>query len=63
MVSEPPQSRYEGEHTHTGHWVRAEIEGQPVLMAREVQFDGQIVTLRDVQGLPMRSGPRRGAAK
>ena len=26
---------------------RAEIEGQPVLMAREVQFDGQVITLRD----------------
>ena len=31
---------------------RAEIEGQPVLMAREVQFDGQIITLRDAQGMP-----------
>lgn len=32
-------------------------------MAREVQFDGQIVTLCDVQGMPTWSGPRRGAAK
>jgi hypothetical protein len=27
------------ENTHAGHGARAEIEGQPVLMAREVQFD------------------------
>jgi sporulation protein YlmC with PRC-barrel domain len=42
---------------------RAEIEGQPVLMAREVQFDGQILTLRDAQGMPMWSSLRRAAAK
>src|SRR5215510_10105331 len=42
---------------------RAEIEGQPVLMAREVQFDGQLVTLRDAQGMPMWSSLRRAAAK
>lgn len=42
---------------------RAEIEGQPVLMAREVQFDGQLVTLRDAQGMPMWSSLRRTTAK
>ena len=42
---------------------RAEIEGQPVLMAREVQFDGQFVTLRDAQGMPMWHSLRRPAAK
>jgi sporulation protein YlmC with PRC-barrel domain len=42
---------------------RAEIEGQPVLMAREVQFDGQVITLRDAQGMPMWSSLRRAAAK
>src|SRR5215475_7075099 len=52
------------ENTHvqvTG--ARAEIEGQPVLMAREVQFDGQFVTLRDAQGMPMWSSLRRATAK
>jgi sporulation protein YlmC with PRC-barrel domain len=42
---------------------RVEIDGQPVLMAREVQFDGQIITLRDAQGIPMWSSLRRAAAK
>ena len=42
---------------------RAEIEGQPVLMAREVQLDGQVLTLRDAQGMPTWSGLRRTAAK
>jgi sporulation protein YlmC with PRC-barrel domain len=42
---------------------RAEVEGQPVLMAREVQFDGQLVTLRDAQGMPMWSSLRRATAK
>ena len=42
---------------------RVEIEGQPVLMAREVQCDGQIITLRDAQGMPMWSSLRRAAAK
>jgi sporulation protein YlmC with PRC-barrel domain len=52
------------ENTHvqvTG--ARAEIEGQPVLMAREVQFDGQLMTLRDAQGMPMWSSLRRATAK
>ena len=52
------------ENTHvqvTG--ARAEIEGQPVLMAREVQFDGQVIMLRDAQGMPMWSSLRRAAAK
>jgi sporulation protein YlmC with PRC-barrel domain len=52
------------EHTRvqvTGALV--EIEGQPVVMAREVQFDGQVVTLRDAQGMPMWSSLRRRAAK
>jgi len=40
---------------------RAEIDGQPVLMAREVRFDGQIITLRDAQGMPMWSSLRRAA--
>ena len=42
---------------------RAELEGQPVLMAREMQFDGQLVTLRDAQGMPMWSSLRRATAK
>ena len=42
---------------------RAEIEGQPVLMARDVQFDGQVITLRDAQGMPMWSSLRPAAAK
>jgi hypothetical protein len=42
---------------------RAEIDGQPVLMAREVQFDGQVITLRDAQGTPIWSSLRRAAAK
>lgn len=42
---------------------RAEIDGQPVLMAREVQFDGQVITLRDAQGMPMWSSVRRAATK
>jgi hypothetical protein len=41
---------------------RAEIEGQPVLMAREVQFNGQVITLRDAQGMPLWSSLRRAAA-
>jgi sporulation protein YlmC with PRC-barrel domain len=52
------------ENTHvqvTG--ARAEIDGQPVLMAREVQFDGQVLTLRDAQGMPMWSSLRRTAAR
>jgi hypothetical protein len=42
---------------------RVELDGQPVLMAREVQLDGQILTLRDAQGIPMWSSRRRAAAK
>jgi hypothetical protein len=42
---------------------RAEIDGQPVLMAREVQFDGQVLTLRDAQGMPTWSSLHRAAAK
>lgn len=38
-----------------------ELEGQPVLMAREVHFDGQVLMLRDVQGMPMWSSLRRSA--
>jgi sporulation protein YlmC with PRC-barrel domain len=52
------------ENTHvqvTG--ARAEIAGQPVLMAREMQFDGQVITLRDAQGMPVWSSLRRAAAK
>jgi len=41
----------------------ADIEGQPVLMAREVQFDGQTLTLRDAQGLPVWNSLRRSAAR
>lgn len=37
----------------------AEVEGQPVLLAREVQFDGHILVLRDAQGMPMWSTLRR----
>ena len=40
-----------------------EIDGQPVLMAREVQFDGKVVTLRDTQGMPMWSSLQGAAAK
>jgi sporulation protein YlmC with PRC-barrel domain len=52
------------ENTHvqvTG--ARAEIGGQPVLMAREVQFDGQVIMLRDTQGMPMWSSLHGAAAK
>lgn len=52
------------ENTHvqvTG--AQAEIDGQPVLMAREVQFDGKVVTLRDAQGMPMWSSLQGAAAK
>jgi sporulation protein YlmC with PRC-barrel domain len=52
------------ENTHvqvTG--ARTEIDGQPVLMAREVQFNGQVITLRDTQGMPMWSSLRGTAAK
>ena len=52
------------ENTHvqvTG--ARAEMDGQPVLMAREVQLDGQVLTLRDAQGMPMWSSLRRTATK
>ena len=45
----------------TGAW--AEIDGQPVLLAREVQFDGEVMTLRDAQGMPMWSSRHRAAAK
>jgi hypothetical protein len=31
----------------------AEVEGQPVLMAREVQGDGYVLTLRNAEGQPM----------
>jgi sporulation protein YlmC with PRC-barrel domain len=37
----------------------AEIEGQQVLLAREVQFDGHVLMLRDTQGMPMWSSLRR----
>jgi hypothetical protein len=39
----------------------AEVEGQPVLLAREVQFDGHVLVLRDAQGMPMWSTLRRSA--
>jgi hypothetical protein len=39
--------------------VLTEVEGQPVLIAREVRFNGQVLTLRDAQGLPMWSSLRR----
>jgi sporulation protein YlmC with PRC-barrel domain len=39
--------------------VLTEVEGQPVLLAREVRFNGQVLTLRDAQGLPMWSSLRR----
>jgi hypothetical protein len=39
-----------------------ELDGQPVLLAREVQFDGHTLTLRDAQGLPRWSSVRRRAA-
>jgi sporulation protein YlmC with PRC-barrel domain len=42
---------------------RAEIDGQPVLMAREVQLDGQVLTLRDAQGMPMWSSLRHTVTK
>ena len=37
---------------------RAEIDGQAVLLARVVQFDGHTLTLRDAQGMPLWSGLR-----
>jgi sporulation protein YlmC with PRC-barrel domain len=42
---------------------QAEIDGQPVLIAREVQFDGQVLTLRDAQGMPMWSSLRSTVVK
>jgi hypothetical protein len=42
---------------------QAEIDGQQVLIAREVQFDGQILTLRDAQGRPMWSSVRGTSTK
>jgi hypothetical protein len=52
------------ENTHVQvSGARTEIQGQSVLMAREVQFDGQVITLRDAQGMPMWSSPRRPVAK
>lgn len=41
----------------------AEVEGQTVLLAREVQFDGYTLTLRDAQGVPMWNSLRRSAAR
>jgi sporulation protein YlmC with PRC-barrel domain len=38
-----------------------EVEGQPVLLAREVQLDGHVLMLRDMQGMPMWSTLRRSA--
>jgi sporulation protein YlmC with PRC-barrel domain len=35
----------------------ATIDEQPVLMARDVEFDGQTLTLRDEKGKPLWSGP------
>jgi sporulation protein YlmC with PRC-barrel domain len=42
---------------------RAEIDGQPVLLAREVQLDGQVLTLRDAQGIPMWNSLRHTVTK
>lgn len=42
---------------------QAEIDGQPVLLAREVQFDEQVLTLRGTQGTPLWSSVRRAATK
>jgi hypothetical protein len=39
-----------------------ELDEQPVLLAREVQFDGHRLTLRDAQGLPRWSSVRRRAS-
>jgi sporulation protein YlmC with PRC-barrel domain len=39
----------------------AEVEGQPVLLAREVRFDGHVLMLRDAQGMPMWSTLRHSA--
>jgi sporulation protein YlmC with PRC-barrel domain len=39
----------------------ADVEGQPVLLAREVQLDGYILMLRDTQGMPLWSTFRRSA--
>ena len=41
----------------------AEIEGRTVLMAREVQFNDAVLTLRDAQGVPLWSSLRRSAAR
>ena len=52
------------ENTHiqvTG--AQAEIDGQQVLIAREVQFDGQSLTLRDAQGRPIWSSLRSTVVK
>jgi sporulation protein YlmC with PRC-barrel domain len=39
----------------------AEIDGQTMLLAREVQFNGHTLRLRDTQGIPMWSSLRRSA--
>jgi sporulation protein YlmC with PRC-barrel domain len=39
----------------------AEVAGQPVLLAREVQLDEHVLMLRDAQGIPMWSTLRRSA--
>jgi hypothetical protein len=39
----------------------AEVEGQQVLLAREVQFEGHILMLRDAHGMPMWSTLRPNA--
>jgi hypothetical protein len=39
----------------------ADVEGRTVLLAREVQFNGQVLTLRDAQGAPLWNSLRRSA--
>jgi hypothetical protein len=40
---------------------RAEVDGQPVLLARTITFNGHTLLLRDTQGQPVWSALRSGS--
>jgi hypothetical protein len=40
---------------------RAEVDGQPVLLARAITVNGHTLLLRDTQGQPLRSALRRSS--
>jgi hypothetical protein len=40
---------------------RAEVDGQPVLLARTITVDGLTLMLRDIQGQPVWSALRSGS--